>query len=323
MSTIRYMAAKQRQSVDRSPSSDSRMTYTEFMRRFPDSDACLEYLKEKHYPNGTPCPKCGKASRFHKIRGRSAYSCQYCGHHVYPTASTIFHKTTTSLQLWFFGIYLISSSKCGISAKQFGREIGVSYKTAHRMMKQIRYLLSEDDDAPLSGEVEMDETFIGGKPRLKDVHRVKREHHPRYRDMTRKEVVFAAVERGGRVKASVVPDRTRDTLATKAREFVLPESMIFTDEWRLYDAVGREFKSHRRIKHKAKVYVEGDVHTQTVESFFALFKNSVRGAHHCVSTRYLQNYLDEYTFRWNRRKEDWTIFAEILERATQARLVGA
>ncbi len=110
---------------------------------------CLPGVPEgEALPNGTPCPSAASA-RFHKIRGRSAYSCQYCGHHVYPTAGTIFHKTTTSLQLWFFGIYLISSSKCGISAKQFGREIGVSYKTAHRMMKQIRYLLSEDDDEPL------------------------------------------------------------------------------------------------------------------------------------------------------------------------------
>ncbi len=136
-------------------------------------------------------------------------------------------------------------------------------------------------------------------------------------------MVFAAVERGGRVKADLVPDRSGPTLSAKAREFVLPESMIFTDEWKLYVSVGREFKGHKRIRHKQRIYVQDDAGTQNVESFFALFKNSVRGAHHCVSTTYLQNYLDEYTFRWNRRKEDWTIFGEILERATQARLVGA
>jgi transposase len=96
--------------VERSSASDSRMTYTEFLRRFPDNDACLDYLKERFYANGTACPKCGKASRFHRIRGRSAYSCQYCAHHVYPTAGTIFHKSTTSLQLWFWAIYLVSSS---------------------------------------------------------------------------------------------------------------------------------------------------------------------------------------------------------------------
>jgi len=298
------------------------MTYTEFMRRFPDSDACLEYLKEKHFPNGTPCPKCSKSSRFHKIKGRSAYSCQYCGHHVYPTAGTIFHKSTTSLQLWFFGIYLVSSSKCGISAKQFGREVGVSYKTAHRMLKQIRYLLSDDDSQPLSGEVEMDETFVGGKPRASDTRGMTHAEAVRF-GMRKKQIVFAAVERGGRVRAGLVPDRSGPTLSEKARQFVLPESMIFTDEWALYVTVGREFKGHKRIKHKQRIYVEDDAGTQNVESFFALFKNSVRGAHHCVSTKYLQHYLDEYTFRWNRRKEDWTIFAEILERATQVRLSAA
>jgi transposase-like protein len=317
------MSARQRESVERSPSSDSRMTYTEFQRQFPDSDACLDYLKERHYPNGTPCPKCTKPSRFHRIKGRSAYGCQFCGHHVYPTAGTIMHKSTTSLQLWFWAIYLISSSKCGISAKQLGREVGVTYKTAHRMLKQIRSLLGDEDEPPLSGEVEMDETFIGGKPRLKDKYRMAREHHPHYRDMKRKQIVFAAVERGGRVRASVVSDRSRKTLTEKAREFVLPESMIFTDEWALYNRLGREFKSHKRIKHKAGIYVDGDITTNSAESFFALFKNSVRGAHHSISAKYLPNYLDEYTFRWNRRKQTETIFWAILDRASQDRLAAA
>src|SRR5438552_4067583 len=153
------MSARKRESVERSPASDSRMTFTESLRRFPDNDACLDYLKERYYADGTACPKCKKASRFYRVKGRSAYSCQYCGHHVYPTAGTIFHKSTTSLQLWFWAIYLVASSKCGISAKQLGREIGVTYKTGHRMLKQIRTLLNEESDQ-LSGEVAVDETFI-------------------------------------------------------------------------------------------------------------------------------------------------------------------
>src|SRR5688500_4861374 len=161
------MASRQRKSVERSPASDSRMTYTEFLRQFPNNDACLEYLKQRFYPDGTACPKCEKPSRFHRIKGRSAYSCQFCGTHVYPTAGTIFHKSTTSLQLWFWAIYLIGSSKCGISAKQLGREIGVTYKTAHRMLKQIRTLLAEDI-GPLSGDVEVDETFMSGRMRNSD-----------------------------------------------------------------------------------------------------------------------------------------------------------
>src|SRR5919109_1247317 len=138
------MAARKRDSVERSASSESQMTYSRFLELFPDNDACLAYLKDRFYPDGTECPNCAKASKFHRIKGRSAYSCQYCGHHVYPTAGTIFHKSTTSLQLWFWAIFLMSSTRCGISAKQLEREIGVTYPTAHRMFKQIRTLLSDE-----------------------------------------------------------------------------------------------------------------------------------------------------------------------------------
>lgn len=149
----------------RSASSESQMTYARFLELFPDSAACLDYLKDKFYGDGSECPSCHKATKFHRIKSRSSYSCQYCRHQVYPTAGTIFHKSTTSLQLWFWAIYLMSSTRCGISAKQLEREIGVSYKTAHRMFKQIRSLLSDKDEGPLGGEVEADETAMGGKPR--------------------------------------------------------------------------------------------------------------------------------------------------------------
>ena len=299
------------------------MSYTEFLRRFPDNDACLDHLKARFYPDGTKCPKCGKLSRFHRIKGRSAYSCQFCGTHVYPTAGTIFHKSSTSLQLWFWAIYLISSSKCGISAKQLGREIGVTYKTAHRMLKHIRLLLGEDT-GPLSGDVEVDETFIGGKLRNADRRKAaKLGVHPSDPTIKQRQIVAAAVERGGKMRASVVPDRTMPTLQAKVREFVLPESMIFTDEFPLYVGLGREYRGHKRIRHKQRLYVQDDAGTQNVESFFALFKNSVRGAHHSISAKYLPNYLDEYTFRWNHRKDEGAMFWTILERARKDRLAAA
>jgi transposase len=319
------MSARKKSSVERSPSSDSRMTFTEFLQRFPDNDACLDYLKARFYPNGTPCPKCEKPSRFHRIKGRSAYSCQYCGHHVYPTAGTIFHKSTTSLQLWFWAIYLVASSKCGISAKQLGREIGVTYKTSWRMLKQIRLLLGQDAE-PLSGDVEVDETFLTGRLRESDRRRREKDgvnrFTPAYIEKPGKMVV-AAVERHGRVRASVAPDRTKPTLHGKIREFVLPESMIFTDEHALYVGIDREYRGHKRVRHKARIYVDGDAGTQNVESFFALFKNSVRGAHHNISAKYLPNYLDEYTFRWNHRKDEGSTFWAILDRAQKDQLVGA
>jgi transposase len=177
------------------------MTYSRFLELFPDNDACLEHLKERFFADGTECPKCGKATKFHRIKTRSAYSCQFCGHHVYPTAGTIFHKSTVSLQLWFFGVYLMSSTRCGISAKQLEREIGVTYKTAHRMFKQIRSLLADDDDGQLEGDVEVDESAYGGKPRAEETHRqvlAKKSRRP---------TIVAMVERKGRVRALHVPDR--------------------------------------------------------------------------------------------------------------------
>jgi ISXO2-like transposase domain/Transposase zinc-ribbon domain len=259
------------------------MTYTDFLRLFPDNGACMDYLRDRFYPAGSPCPKCGKGTKFHRIKGRSAYACQYCRHQVYPTAGTIFHKSTTSLQLWFWAIFLMSSTRCGISAKQLEREIGTSYKTAHRMFKQIRSLLSDDDGDPLSGEAEADESAYGGKPRASDTAA-----GTAYEKRSKRPTMFAMVERGGRVRARVVGGRTTGHLEEHMERHILPSSMIFTDDWSGYSAIGCKYRAHRRINHSARVYVEGTTHTQTVEGFFGLFKSGVRGVYHAISTAYLQ-----------------------------------
>jgi transposase len=118
-------------------------TLSRFLELFPSSDACLDYLKDRFQPDGATCPKCGKQTKFHRLKSRPAYSCQYCGHQVYPTSGTIFERSTTSLQLWFWAIYLVSSTRGMIPAKQLQREIGVTYKTARRMLRDIRTLLGE------------------------------------------------------------------------------------------------------------------------------------------------------------------------------------
>jgi transposase len=285
------------------------MTYSRFLELFPDNNACLEYLKGKFFADGTECPKCGKASKFHPITGRSAYSCQYCGHHVYPTAGTIFHKSTVSLQLWFFAIYLMSSTRCGISAKQLEREIGVTYKTAHRMFKQIRTLLSDEDGELLSGEVEVDESAYGGKPRASHTAA-----GTAYQRRSEQPTILAMVERGGRVKPRVIPDRKTPTLRKTMSRHILPSSMLFTDDYPAYSQIGPYYGGHGRVKHTARVYVEGNTHTQTVEGFFGLFKNGVRGVYHAISTRYLQAYLNEYAFRYNRRHSRQPMFWAMMDR---------
>jgi ribosomal protein L24E len=124
-------------------SDDQTMNLSRFLELFPSSDVCLDYLKERSHPDGTTCPKCRKKTKFHRLKSRPAYSCQYCGHQVYPTRGTIFERSTTSLQIWFWAIYLVSSTRCKLPAKQLQREIGVTQRTASKMLREIRALLGE------------------------------------------------------------------------------------------------------------------------------------------------------------------------------------
>ncbi|MFZ0198894.1 MAG: IS1595 family transposase [Candidatus Sulfotelmatobacter sp.] len=282
-----------------------------FLERFPNDEACLEYLKEKRYPNGMAhCAKCNQERKHHRVTGRPAYACDYCGSMISPMAGTIFEHSSTSLKKWFYAMYLMGSTRCGISAKQIQRECGVTYKTAWRMFKQIRSLLS-DTDMQLEGlKVEMDECYVGGRPRG-----VKR-HTPKWLRSDHKSVVAGVVERKsgkGRVVARVVEDASKKTLQDFAHEFILPESTVFTDEHPSYTGLDKTY-THHRIQHSAGVYVRGEVHTQTIEGFWSTVQNGIRGVYHSVSKKYLQTYLDEYSFRYNRRDQGNLIFTSILDR---------
>ena len=156
----------------RTECSDSQFSLMEFMRQYPDDAACLEHLwRERYSPDGehADCPKCEREGvtfkRYATAQGRQAWTCTACGHHVHPTAGTIFHGSSTSLHLWFYAMYLMASTRCGISAKHLERELGVAYRTAWRMLNLIRTELMAQDDAPLEGDVEVDESAYGGKPR--------------------------------------------------------------------------------------------------------------------------------------------------------------
>ena len=161
------MAASNRNQPKRSKSSDSTYTIMDFTRQFPNDAACLDYLWRRHYAvtadgEHAHCPRCGEVRKFHRVVSRPSYSCDACGHHIHPTANTIMHKSSTSLQLWFHAIFLMAQTRMGISAKQLERELGVTYKTAWRMFTRIRNELMADDGATLRGSVEADETYHGG-----------------------------------------------------------------------------------------------------------------------------------------------------------------
>src|SRR4051812_2902806 len=192
----------------------------DFMREFPDDATCLAWLWcERYSADGShaECPKCKRERKFHRVASRPSFSCDTCGHHVHPTAGTIFHKSATSLHLWFYAMYLMTSTRCAVSAKHVERELGVTYKTAWRMCNLIRnVLMTQDDEPPLSGDVEADETFFGGKPRAAEQRAAKRKvrypHQAGGRARKPKTSVFGAVERGGRIRAVVVPDSSAQTL---------------------------------------------------------------------------------------------------------------
>jgi transposase len=185
------------------------------------------------------------------------------------------------------------------------------------MFNKIRNQLMNEDHDPLSGAVEADETFVGGKPRQSDRNRrAKLGWNAQTDYWNRKAVVFGAVERGGRIRASVVPNIRASVIAPLAQSYILPGSMVFTDEYKAYNGLGKKGYTHRRIKHHARVDGDGDVHTQTIDGFFGLFKTGVRGAHHAVSHKWLQGYLNEWTWRYNRRESETPMFTDLLNEAT-------
>ncbi len=312
------MAPRDRNSAKASPTSDGTYTRADLDREFPDDATCLDYLWRQNLSDDgehADCPKCGQRRRFHRVASRPSYSCDTCGHHLHPTAGTIFHKSSTGLDLWFKAIYLMGSTRCGVSAKQIERELGVTYKTAWRMANLIRTKLMPQGDGPLTGEVEVDETYVGGRPRSSD--NVKgRGGSAQWRDQ--KAVVWGAVERKGEVRARVIPHAGGLVVRGEVRKFVLPESTVFTDEYQAYSTLYREGYEHHRINHSARVYVHGNVHTNTIEGFWSLVKNGLRGTHHAVSRKWLQSYLDEFAWRYNHRANSEPMFTSLLRLACRS-----
>lgn len=327
------MAMTDRDNPQRAESSDSQYSLMEFMREFPDDATCLEWLWTQRFAadgTHTHCERCEATTehkRYPTKQRRQAWTCTQCGLHVHPTAGTIFHKSSTSLHLWFYAMYLMTSTRCGISAKQLERELGVTYKTAWRMFHLIRReLMDESEMAPLEGEVEMDETMIGGRLRAAESRKIaklptqgERKSAHQKAAAAKKTMVFGAVERGGRVVAQVVPSRKRNTLMEHVDLRVLPASTVFTDELKSYDSLEARGYQHHRIHHASGVYVRGNVHTNTIEGFWSLVKNGLRGVYHSVSEQHLQTYLNEYAWRYNRRDDDQPMFLQLLELAALPR----
>jgi len=339
------MAPGNRKAPQRSVSSESEYSLMEFMADFPDDETCLRWLWTTRYaPDGTHayCPRCEVETAFHRYetkQQRQSWTCTTCSLHIHPTAGTIFHKSSTALHLWFYAMYLMTSTRCGISAKQLERELGVTYKTAWRMFTLIRNeLMGQDDDTTLRGQVEMDEMYVGGKPRLADKAEFAKDPAGRQSAAIRwshenKTAVFGMVERPGRtwvdgkakpvrtrpgrIVAHVVPKHPQAAIVRHIDAQVDPDAVVYTDDARIYDRLAKDGFDHRSIAHSEGVYVSGDVHTSTIEGFWSLVKRGISGTHHAVSPKWLQGYLNEYVWRYNHRDDGRAMFLSLILNAAR------
>ncbi|MFQ5852924.1 MAG: IS1595 family transposase [Candidatus Binatia bacterium] len=270
------------------------MNLMKLTEMFHSDERCRSYLEALRWPDGLACLRCGSilVSRSYK---RNQFVCDACSYNFSVTSGTIFHDTHLPLPKWFVAIYLMCESKKGISANQMKRTLDVAYKTAWYLCHRIRAAMAEVNPRALSGTVEVDETWVGGRQRGVGSG-----------NRGGKSVVVGAVERDGAIRLNVVNDRTRQTLHAFIRQHVDPATeRIITDEWYPYRGIGDHDTTHETVNHFLKEYVRGDVHTNTVENVWSLLKRSIVGSYHKVSEKHLDAYLDELEWRFNNRKNPW------------------
>jgi len=271
---------------------------------FPDDETCLQHLFDIRFGQGYECPKCERSAKWYRIQAERAFSCQWCGHHLHPTVGTPFALTRTPLQMWFYAIYLFTTSRHGVPAKELQRQIGVTYKCAWRMGHEIRkHMAMVDGDPVLEGEIEMDETMVGGK----------HSGGKRGRGAEGKTVVFGMLERDGDMVAKVVPNVKRKTLAPFIEEHVEPGSTIHTDELKTYDHLAGEGYDHQQVNHSLGEYVSGDSHVNGAENFWKHLKCSIDGTHMAVSPQHLEKYVKEFEYRFNNRENPRGMFFELVK----------
>ncbi len=266
--------------------------------RFPNDDACLdELLKLRKI-------KCCQEEKLYKIKGRKAYACS-CGKHFYPLKGTIFEKSTTPLRYWFYAMFLITSTRAGISAKQLERELGVTYKTAWRIFTQIRKLMEDNDPVQLSGVVEIDEAYIGGR---------RINHWGVGNNNKDKEILWGAVQRGGKVKIKHIPNTGHRTLYEQIQKTIATGSMINSDELPAYKNIFKFGYTHESVSHHKREYAREDVTTNRIENVWSHLKPGLTAVHRKVTPKYLQSYADEFAFRYNNRSNPEGMFDLLLAR---------
>lgn len=269
-------------------------------KRFPSDSACLDYIFRKRH---TVACSCG--GTFVRLRDRKKYQCTKCRFQVSPTAGTIFEKSKVPLALWFHSMLAFSNAKCGISAKVIERDLEITYKCAWRMLSLIRGTLTQSEDV-LSGDVEVDTGYIGG-------------YAKKERMMANKTPVFAALQRGGTMRAEV----TKDASALSHKNFIWKNvstkgTRLMTDSANRFHNIAKPYDRHA-VHHRKREYVRGDVHINHAENFWSHVKTSIRGTHKRVSPKHLQSYVNSFVFHYNNAGTDRARFEALLDTVLQRR----
>ena len=274
-------------------------TIKDLLEQFSDEDVCLQFLFENLHSKDCSC-----GGTYSKMNGRRQYQCSKCRYQIAPTAGTIFHKSVTPLTDWFFAIFIFSNAKSGISAKELERQLGVTYKCAWRMLKQIRTALGQDNDK-LDGDVETDTAYFGGRYRSGTYNKYQKEA------IKAKSIVIGAVSRKGEVRVKVVPDAKAHTHKAFLEHNVATTARLITDNGTIY---GNSTEGYSRVSvtHRHNEYVRGDVHVNNIEMFWGHLKRSIKGTHKVISKAYLQSYLDAFAFHYNNRHNDTDRFGVLL-----------
>lgn len=280
----------------------AKYTRAQFEAEYPNDDACLEALFKLRYGKLTCCPSCGVvAAQFYRVPDRRCYACVHCRYQIFPTASTIMHRSPTSLKTWFTVMYAFALSKNGVSAKEIQREHGLTYKYALRIARQVRKAMAQND-VLLCDIVECDEAYIGGRRRSSN----------RFRNKT---PVIGAVQRGGEIRAKVTDWVSMARAKAFLEQSVAPGSTLYTDESRIYVHTRERYK-HDTVVHGKWEFVREEVHSNTIEGFWGHLKPCLTATHRAVSRRYLQFYVDEFVWRYNYRQEP-NLFPILLAQAAQ------
>jgi len=276
---------------------------------FHNEAAAYRFVEKRIWPKGATCPKCGERDRVSKMKGKStrigAYKCYKCRKPFTVKIGTIFESSHVKMHLWLQAIFLMASSKKGISANQLHRTLGVTLKTAWFMSHRIREAMREGNLGPLGGEgqvVEADETYYGKKlhPQMSE----QRKGRPYLKGGTGpagKRPILSLIERGGDVRSFHINQATKVNVAALVTENIDKESILYTDESRLYKGMDENFAEHETVKHAAGEYVRGKVHSNTIESYFSIFKRGMRGTYQHCAEKHLHRYLAEFDFRHNNR----------------------